>query len=79
MKLCTSRFRGYVVGVAADGGNEAGSLAGLGRCALAVGRTAEAETGLRQALEVFQRIGAGEATGVTAELQAFDQATAADM
>jgi len=50
--------------------DEAHALAGLGRCALAVGRTAEAEDKLRQALEIFQRIGAAESAGVAAELDA---------
>ena len=50
--------------------DEAHALAGLGRCALATGRTAEAEAGLRQALEIFQRIGAPEAATVSAELDA---------
>ena len=49
---------------------EAHALAGLGRCALAAGDTAKAEDRLRQALEIFQRIGAAEATGVSAELEA---------
>ena len=49
---------------------EAHALAGLGRCALAAGRTADAEAGLRQAREIFQRIGAAEASGVSAELDA---------
>ena len=50
--------------------DEAEALAGLGRCALAAGRTAEAEAGLRQALAHFQRIGAAEAAAVSAELDA---------
>jgi tetratricopeptide (TPR) repeat protein len=50
--------------------DEACALAGLGRCALAAGRTADAVAGLRQAREIFQRIGAAEATGVVAELDA---------
>ena len=49
---------------------EAHALAGLGRCAQAVGRTADAEAGLRNALAIFQRIGAAEAAGVSAELDA---------
>ena len=53
---------------------EAHALAGLGRCALAAGRTADAEVGLRQAWEIFQRIGATEATGVAAELDALTRA-----
>jgi tetratricopeptide (TPR) repeat protein len=50
--------------------DEAHALAGLGRCYQAAGRIAEAEDGLRQALEIFQRIGAAEAAGVAAELDA---------
>jgi len=49
---------------------EAHALAGLARCARAEGRTAEAEAGLRQALALFQRIGAAEAADVSAELAA---------
>jgi tetratricopeptide (TPR) repeat protein/transcriptional regulator with XRE-family HTH domain len=49
---------------------EAHALAGLGRCAQAAGRTADAEAGLRNALAIFQRIGAAEAAGVSAELDA---------
>jgi tetratricopeptide (TPR) repeat protein len=48
--------------------DEAHALAGLARCALAIGRTADAAAGLRQAHQIFQRIGAAEATGVAAEL-----------
>jgi hypothetical protein len=50
---------------------EAQALAGLARCALAEGRTAEAEAGLRQALALLQEIGAAEAAAdVSAELDA---------
>jgi tetratricopeptide (TPR) repeat protein len=48
--------------------DEAHALAGLGRCTLTAGRTANAITSLRQAREIFQRIGAAEATNVAAEL-----------
>ena len=48
----------------------AAPLAGLGRCARAPGRTAEAGKTLRQALAIFQRIGAAEAADVSAELDA---------
>jgi tetratricopeptide (TPR) repeat protein len=55
--------------------DEAHALAGLGRCALAAGRAADAEAGLRQAQEIFQRIGAAEAaTGLADELDALTQA-----
>jgi tetratricopeptide (TPR) repeat protein len=49
---------------------EANALAGLGRCALAEGRSAEAADWLRQALAIFQRIGTTEAATVAAELDA---------
>jgi tetratricopeptide (TPR) repeat protein len=49
---------------------EAHALAGLGRCARAAGRTAEAEDRLRHALAILQRIGAAEAADVSAELDA---------
>ena len=54
--------------------DEAHALAGLGRCALAADRAAEAADGLRQALEIFQRIGAAETADVCAELQALTDA-----
>jgi hypothetical protein len=50
--------------------DEAYALAGLGRCTLAIGHAAQAEVLLRQALEIFQRIGAAEAAEVAAELDA---------
>ncbi|HEY5988910.1 MAG TPA: hypothetical protein VIV12_21395 [Streptosporangiaceae bacterium] len=54
--------------------DQSGRRPGLGRCALAAGRTAEAELGLRQAREICQRIGAAEASGVAAELDALTEA-----
>jgi len=54
--------------------DEAHALAGLGRCALADGHTATAADMLGRALEVFQRIGAGEAAEVSAELQTLTDA-----
>jgi tetratricopeptide (TPR) repeat protein/transcriptional regulator with XRE-family HTH domain len=54
--------------------NEAHALAGLGRCALAAGSATQAEILLRQALEIFQRIGAAEADGVARELAALAEA-----
>ena len=48
--------------------DEAQALAGLGRCGLAAGRATDAVAGLRQAREIFERIGAAEATAVAAEL-----------
>ncbi len=50
--------------------NEAAALAGLARCALAVGDAAQAGPLLGEAFEIFQRIGAAEALGVQAELDA---------
>ena len=41
--------------------DEAHALAGLGRCALAAGHAARPRACLRQALEIFERIGAAEA------------------
>jgi hypothetical protein len=54
--------------------DEAHARAGPGRRALAAGDTAGAETDLRQASEIFQRIGAAEAAGVAAELDALTRA-----
>jgi tetratricopeptide (TPR) repeat protein len=48
--------------------DEAHALAGLGRCALATSHATQANALLRQALEIFQRIGAAEAPGLRAEL-----------
>ena len=45
-------------------------MAGLGRCALAAGRAAEAEDRLRQAVQIFRRIGAAGAAGISRELGA---------
>jgi tetratricopeptide (TPR) repeat protein/transcriptional regulator with XRE-family HTH domain len=53
--------------------DEAHALAGLGRCALADGQADGRAVGvalLRQALEIFQRIGAAEAAGLLTELNA---------
>jgi hypothetical protein len=43
-------------------------LAGLGRCALAADRAADGQACLRQAREIFLRIGAAEARDITAEI-----------
>ena len=48
--------------------DEAQALAGLGRCARADGRTSDAVASLRQGWEIFERIGAAEATTVATEL-----------
>jgi hypothetical protein len=48
--------------------DEARALAGLGRGDLAAGRINEAERNLRQALEIFPRIGAAGAAVLTAGL-----------
>jgi tetratricopeptide (TPR) repeat protein len=53
--------------------DEAYAWAGLGRCALA-GGTSSAAASLRQAQEIFQRIGAIEATSMAAELSALARA-----
>jgi hypothetical protein len=50
--------------------DEAQALSGLGRCAWADGDTAEAEARLRQALGIFERIGAPDAQVLLAELEA---------
>ena len=50
--------------------DEAHALAGLGRCALAAGHAPHAGILLRQALKIFQRIGAAEAPDLLAELDA---------
>jgi Tfp pilus assembly protein PilF len=51
---------------------EAHALAALGRCALAAGRTAEADR-LRHALAILQGTPAAKAAGVSAELDALPQ------
>jgi tetratricopeptide (TPR) repeat protein len=50
--------------------DEAHALAGLGRCDLAAGQPATGEARLRQAHQLFQRIGAAETPDVAAELGA---------
>jgi len=50
--------------------DQAHALAGLGRCAVAAGNADDAHGKLRQAHEIFQRIGATEATGIAIELRA---------
>lgn len=50
--------------------DEAQALAGLGRCATAAGDAAAGEALLGQALEIFRRIGAAEASALAAELDA---------
>jgi len=57
--------------------DEAHALAGLGRCALAAGHTGQAADELRQALEIFQRIGAAEAARLSAELHALTDSRSA--
>jgi tetratricopeptide (TPR) repeat protein/transcriptional regulator with XRE-family HTH domain len=47
--------------------HEANALAGLGRAGLAASRATDGANRLRQAQEIFQRIGAAEAASVTAE------------
>jgi tetratricopeptide (TPR) repeat protein len=53
--------------------DEGRALVGLGRCAIADARLADAETALRQAHDIFQRTGAAEAAEVAAELEALDR------
>ena len=50
--------------------DEAHAVAGLGRCAPAAGHAAEADDRLRQAVQIFQRIGAAGAAGISRELGA---------
>jgi DNA-binding SARP family transcriptional activator len=50
--------------------DEAHALAGLGRCATAARHATQAQALLRQAQQIFQRIGAAEARTVLAELNA---------
>lgn len=58
--------------VADSSWDEAHALAGLGRCALAAGQTAEAIASLREARDIFQRMGAAD-TAVAAEIDALTQ------
>jgi tetratricopeptide (TPR) repeat protein len=51
--------------------NMAHALAGLGRCALAADRTADAQASLRQAWEIYHRAGMAEAAQVATELNDF--------
>lgn len=51
---------------------QARALDGVGRCALARGDTATSGTALRQALEIYQRIGAAEATQLATDLADMD-------
>ncbi len=53
--------------------DQAHALAGLGRCAVATGNTADAHRNLRQAHQIFQDIGATEAAGIAIELRAIAQ------
>ena len=55
--------------------NEANALAGLGHCSLAVGHVVEAEDSLWQAQEIYQGIGAAEASSVSAELSGLHNAS----
>jgi tetratricopeptide (TPR) repeat protein len=50
--------------------DEAHALAGLGRCAIVVGHATQAGPLLRQALGIFQQLGAAETPDVLAELDA---------
>jgi transcriptional regulator with XRE-family HTH domain/tetratricopeptide (TPR) repeat protein len=57
--------------------DEAHAHAGLGRCMLAAGSTTNAESSLRSAWEIFLRIGAAEASELTAEIDTLAAARAA--
>jgi tetratricopeptide (TPR) repeat protein/DNA-binding XRE family transcriptional regulator len=50
--------------------DEAHALAGLGRCALAASRAAEARADLQRAQEIFKRIGTVEASEIAVEIAA---------
>jgi hypothetical protein len=63
-------FAGPWASIYGDIGNGAGE-AGLGRCALGADGSAQAGVQLRQALEIFQRIGGAEAADLLAELKSF--------
>ena len=54
--------------------DEAHALAGLGRCAIAAADLTTARAQLGRAAAIFRRIGAPEATAVTAELAALTTA-----
>jgi tetratricopeptide (TPR) repeat protein len=58
--------------------DEAHALAGLARCALGAGKKSEAAAGLRQAQEIFKRIGAAEAKEVSEELNGLTEEGPAD-
>jgi hypothetical protein len=64
------KLGGIDADLAGDPRGEAHALVGLGRCAAAAGHAARAEALLRQAHEIFHRIGAAEAPSVRAELDA---------
>jgi hypothetical protein len=70
LRSVTSRARDLARAIASSW-HEAHALAGLGRCSAAVGHATQAKILLRQALEIFQRIGAAEAPDLLAELDAF--------
>jgi tetratricopeptide (TPR) repeat protein len=60
----------HLAGEISSSWDEAHALAGLGRCAQAAGRTADALANLRRAWEIFQQISAAEASGLSTELDA---------
>ena len=64
----------WAAGITSSSHDEACALAGLGRCALAAGHTTRAADMLRQALEIFQQIGAAETADVSRELNALIKA-----
>lgn len=54
----------------ANAWDEGQALAGLGRCAIATGRTAQGKDLLWKAYEIFKRIGAADTQAILAELNA---------
>jgi tetratricopeptide (TPR) repeat protein len=54
--------------------NIACALAGLGRCALSAGRTADAKTNLREAWKISHRAGMAEASQLASELDTLGEA-----
>ena len=49
--------------------DRARALEGIGRCDLAEGRTADGTAALRQALSIYERIGAAQAAGLADQLR----------
>jgi hypothetical protein len=49
---------------------EARALEGIGKCAAPIGGAGTADSGLRQALEIYQRLGVADAARLAAEMGA---------